>query len=238
MVKLIPLLLSTFFATALAAQMQQEDRLPAFFDLVQGISGDGVNVRLEPRSDSELIGTLRPDASSVEIVGFSDDRLWGRLNILGESGWTQMNALVRQPDSYWAYLDMPLFCDGDDLSWGATFDFQSSALALKYHGAGHGPRHLPEDQNTGEFQITWTENWGWPAWDRPVNVLINFQKDNRESFAVIHEDQCNDGVREAQYGLRIELRLRRLDDTDTDRFIRASGCCHLALRSELQQSKP
>lgn len=113
---LSPLALILSLALAVPASATQEYYLPTLFD-VSGVATDDVlNIRAAPNAGADIIGTLAPDATRIEVV--EEGRGWGRVSVGEVSGWVSMRYLSyrtdvwedgRLPDSFRCYGTEPFW---------------------------------------------------------------------------------------------------------------------------------
>lgn len=94
--------------------------LPTLFD-VTGVEPDDVlNIRAEPSADAEIIGTLSPDATDIEVVeeGFRGRSSWFRVNTGERSGWVSSHYMTPHFD-VWEQDGLPesLRCFGTEPFW-------------------------------------------------------------------------------------------------------------------------
>lgn len=101
---------------ATPAHATREYILPTLFDVARVAPDDVLNIRARPDAGSEIIGTLAPDATGIEVVEESGS--WGRI-VTGEgTGWVSLRFLDyridvwedgRLPDGFGCYGTEPFW---------------------------------------------------------------------------------------------------------------------------------
>jgi uncharacterized membrane protein len=195
---LLTAVLLLFAAPAAATQ----DAWPALFD-VSGVADDDVlNIRAAPSASAEIVGTLAPDAESIEVIRPGNTLSWGLVNTGEGTGWVSLAFLERRPGQYQGAFPEIAQCFGTEPFWTIALDGDamtystpdteiSGTVIARLGSANRRDRHglriaLPEGR--------WIEGViGWRA--------------------------CNDGMSDRDYGLAF-------DALDRDGVL--SGCCSLA----------
>lgn len=192
-----------------------QEIFPALYDVTGVASDDVLNVRAAPGASAEMIGSLAPDATGIEVVALSDDGAWGRVNTGEASGWTAMRFLVRQPgqgadDWSTGLAPATIDCFGTEPFWTLTL---RPGGTLAYSALGHadgatrpgGYEPLSPTASTGKRGF-----FGWLETE-PLGLT-----------GIIGHGTCSDGMSDRLYGLEIDL---IVSDGDGDRI--ATGCCRL-----------
>lgn len=195
------LLLSASVATATV------DGWPALFDVTDVAADDVLNVRRAPDASSEIIGTLAPNATSVEVIEPNDDHTWGRVATGEGMGWVSLAYLARQPGQWDGQFPAFTQCSGTEPFWSlsrtddeVTFDgldlpSVTAPVDFRESSLNHRGRH---SFRAGEM----------------VGLLSN--------------RICNDGMSEFEYGWEINLILLH-DGPQTRHYV---GCCSIRPRAE------
>jgi len=188
---------------ALALPLRAEV-LPAWYDVTGVAAGDVLNIRPAPDAGAEVIGTLAPDATGVEILSAAGG--WGLVNAGDRSGYVAMRFLKREGGPDWNALETPLTCLGTEPFWSLKIDPAQSETRFQ----------TPEDEVARVAAITGS----WPAlpWSQTAAVALP------DGLAVLSPAECSDGMSDSSYGIAADLFL-----TGPDRA-RLSGCCRLGQR--------
>ena len=214
MAKILTVVLTLLSKPALA-----QDIFPALHDVTGVAAGDVLNVRAAPSAGAEIIGSLGPFETVVEVIGLSDDGRWGRVNAGEQSGWASMRYLARQPGQTaadWSVglAPMTLDCFGTEPFWGLSL-FPGGAFEFTDPFQGDGTalsgsyKKLSSSASTGKRGFIGSTDSD-PAW---FGVYAG----------VINSELCSDGMSDMLYGLALDL-LR--NDQSGDRL--DAGCCRLA----------
>ena len=188
---------------ALALPLQAEI-LPALHDVTGVAADDVLNIRAAPEAGAEVIGTLAPDATGVEVLSRTGD--WGLVNTGERSGYVAMRYLARADGPDWSALEAPLTCLGTEPFWSLQIDPKTGETRFQ----------TPEDEVARVAAITGS----WPAlpWSQTAAVALP------DGLAVLSPAECSDGMSDSSYGIAADLFL-----TGPDRA-RLSGCCRLGQR--------
>jgi uncharacterized membrane protein len=198
MMRLIVLLL---FLSATASLAQD---YPTLFSVSGVAANDVLNIRAEPSSAAEIIGTLAPDATGVEVISVTGD--WAIVNTAERSGYVALRFLTRDDGPAWNSLSVPLACFGTEPFWSLDIDPESATATL-----------LSSDDVNGQAMAI-TRLWPGTPW-APAAALSS-----AEVITVLNPAECSDGMSERMYGISIDI-----FPTDPN-LPRLSGCCSLALR--------
>ena len=111
-------ILLTGFLVAAPLGVAAQDFLPNLYDVTVVETWDTLNVREAPDGKAKVIGTLRSNATGVELLGRDASGKWGRVNIGEQSGWVALRFLKAQA-SVWkpASLPLALKCGGTEPFW-------------------------------------------------------------------------------------------------------------------------
>ncbi|MDO5529853.1 MAG: SH3 domain-containing protein [Paracoccus sp. (in: a-proteobacteria)] len=192
-------------ALASPALATQEYILPTLFD-VSGVAADDVlNIRAEPNASSEIIGTLAPDATQIEV--FETRGNWGLVNSSERSGWVSMRYLDYRTDVWEAgALPENLTCLGNEPFWSIAAE--GSDLVFKHP---EGEERYPGLRVLDD---------GIPR--SPRRALVAGEGANRMS-AVITPQICSDTMSDMAYGLSATLIVEGAHARDGAQMLH--GCC-------------
>ncbi|SDG71723.1 COG3650 family protein [Alloyangia pacifica] len=196
----------TFAITALlSASAATAQHLPAFH-AVSGVAADDVlNIRAAPEAGADLLGTLAPDASGVEVSALNAAGTWGRI-VTGEGvGWVSMAFLVPEAKGSLPQVE-GLRCFGTEPFW--SYEVRQGELAT-----WNTPDSPEETLQAGPFETAGGRLW-------PYSAVAG--ADHLQAVLVASpEAQCSDGMSDRLYGLSATLVLTgRISGT-------LSGCCEL-----------
>ncbi|WP_425100765.1 COG3650 family protein [Tropicibacter sp. S64] len=177
---------------------------PALHSVTGVASDDVLNIRSVPSGSSEIIGTLAPDQTGVEVLRLDDSGAWGQVNSDEMAGWASMRFLEATPGG-----SLPehgsLSCGGTEPFWG-----------LDVTQGGEAVFDSPEGG--------WTLSAGplIPAGGRPWPWAVIGSGGDRTMTAVITPEACSDGMSDREYGLSITVVSQRYGETEV-----VNGCCLL-----------
>lgn len=190
------------------AMASPEYILPTLFDVEGVASGDVLNIRATPSASGDILGTLAPDATGIEVTGLDPSGKWGQVNAGEQPGWVSMRFLNYRTDVWQAgQLPETLSCGGTEPFWS----FRAHDGGLIWEEPGH--------------QITIS---GLTVMDRgfardPRRGL--FAEDDHDIFtATITPAQCSDGMSDMVYGLETTVIMQSRDAAP----MMFSGCCRIA----------
>ena len=178
--------------------------LPTLFD-VTGVKADDVlNIRAEPHADAEIIGTLAPDATNIEVVeeNFPGRSSWSRVNTGERSGWVSSNYLTPHFD-VWKQDELPAFlrCFGTEPFWNVTAE--SGNLILNTPDAGDDTRPIQSVLVSGYYL-------------EPRRAVLA-----SDMTLTATPEICSDGMSDRVYGMDAMLILHG----EEPRLL--SGCCSI-----------
>lgn len=188
---------------------------PALHSVTGVASDDVLNIRSAPSAGSEIIGTLAPDQTGVEVVQADSSGKWGLVNSGEQSGWTALRYLDRVSSSNWYELpDQALECFGTEPFWSLTLDDAASfstpdspgtsfTLAAREPAAGRSGK---SGFHAARLSSTETSS--------PEAVSLS---------GTLTAQHCSDGMSDRAYGISIDLlHLRSTGQLDV-----LTGCCSL-----------
>lgn len=193
------------FLIMMPAMVWAQD-VPALFNITGVAADDTLNIRSEPTTQSDVVGSFRHDQTGLEIVETDPTGRWGRINHNEGTGWVSMRYMQEWDTGDYA-LTRRVECSGTEPFWGVTllqgglskFDWagQSTELystGLLFAASGFSDRYAILGQSDGTQTI----------------------------HATIRRQSCSDGMSDRQYGLQIDAIL-----TGTGEPAYVSGCCSL-----------
>lgn len=174
---------------------------PALHDVTGVAAGDMLNIRAQSSAEAQVIGTLAPDATGVEVVAVQDG--WAVVNTGEGSGYAALRYLARSGGPDWNALETPLTCLGTEPFWSLRIDPAKRETRFQ----------TPEDETARPAPIGGV----WPAlpWSQAAAVALP------DGLAVLAPAECSDGMSDQSYGIAADLFLAGPDRA------RLSGCCRL-----------
>lgn len=171
---------------------------------VTGVAANDVlNVRRDPSTGSEIVGTLSPDAKAVEVVQQSADGRWSQVNIRESSGWVASRFLNLAGST--ATVPLPAKCYGTEPFW--SLDVSETAVEFSTFD--------------GESQTFATTSSG-PS----LNLLGRFFASGAGRSGaiglVMAARMCSDGMSDRIMGIEVDVGLQLNGD-----WTYLSGCCSL-----------
>lgn len=192
--------LALTLALAGPAAATQEYILPTLFDVARVAPDDILNIRAEPSAQAEIIGTLAPDATRIEVV--EEIRGWARVNTGEGSGWVSSRYLDYRTD-VWEEGALPqgFACYGTEPFW--SLRVPDGQVTLDEMGQQVRSAPLQGVLSTGVFRD-------------PTRAVV------AEGMTLTATPQaCSDGMSDRRFGLRALLVLQ----DDPLRLL--SGCCSI-----------
>ncbi len=185
------------------AAATQEYILPTLFDVTDVAADDVLNVRAGPGASFEVIGSLAPGATDVEVV--SETGGWGRVNTGESSGWVSMRYLTYRTD-VWEPGTVPggFSCFGTEPFW--SIDTHRFAT--------------PEDPDKAIETVAVLDS-GVPR--DPRRALISAGGDTRYTLSVTPQ-LCSDGMSDRLFGLGAML----VVEGEGQPEVLMTGCCSIA----------
>ncbi|WGW04379.1 COG3650 family protein [Tropicibacter oceani] len=176
---------------------------PALHDVTGVASDDVLNVRSGPGAGHEIVGTLGPYDTGVEVIRLNETGTWGFVNTGEQSGWTSMRFLAARPGG--TLPDWPaLSCFGTEPFWSLTINQGQSAVM----------NNMGQQQGYSVGNLVKASGRPWP--------YALFGQAGLESLsAVITPGYCDDGMSDREFGLTIALILQG------NQQAYYSGCCAL-----------
>ncbi|AUM74921.1 peptide-binding protein [Paracoccus jeotgali] len=207
MMRALVLMLALTAGPALATP---EYVLPTLFDVADVAADDVLNIRSQPNASAEIVGSLPPDATEVEITALDPSGRWGQVNTGERAGWVAMRFLQYRTD-VWAEDRVPatLICSGTEPFW--SFTIEGDRLAWR---APDAQRDWPGVQIRGT------------GWARDPHRGL-FARDGQSVLAAtITPKQCSDGMSDMAFGLEATV----LVQDGAAPLQMYSGCCRIGAR--------
>lgn len=201
-------------SAGLAAAQPTVLDLPALYQVTGVAADDVLNLRAEPRADAEILTTLSPDATDIEVAELSADGRWALVNTPDRwSGWVAARYLRRLPGPPSHELPLPIACGGAEPFWGLTIRADGQA------------RYSDPMNDTGtEQDVAMTLDWSGPAAARAgLELGAHLAAADGDLTAVLLREACSDGMSDIAFGLSI----RAIRDVGGERFM-LEGCCSIS----------
>ena len=160
---------------------------PAYYRVTGVASDDVLNVRIAPDAGSEIVGSLRPGASPVEVVEVRGN--WARVSEIDISGWASLRYLqpIELASVGKSRLPVGLFCGGTEPFWSLSID---SAAQAKFSAPD-----IPEVN----YGIVGSGDFG----GRPTLDYLWLRGSGSTATAFISRQFCSDGMSDRLYGYHI-----------------------------------
>lgn len=189
------------------AMATQEYILPTLFDVAGVAANDTLNIRATPSASGEILGTLAPDATGIEVTGLDASGQWGQVNAGEQAGWVSMRYLAYRTD-VWAPGKLPagFSCSGTEPFWSFAIKDRDLIWSepdknITLSGATVLDTGIPRDPRRGVYVAG----------------------DNGGLTAAITPAQCSDGMSDMAYGLQATV-IRHSRDAAPVMY---SGCCRI-----------
>lgn len=190
------------FWTAVAA-VAQDGTLPALHRVTGVAADDVLNVRAGPSAQTEIVGTLAPDATGIGVVRTEGG--WGLVNAGERAGWASLRFLEAEPGGTLAEAGA-LSCFGTEPFW-----------SLKIAPGAEAVLTSPENMDGAAYEVS--ELRRMPA--ALEKYLVDGSGPEGAVAAIIQRAACNDGMSDRAFGLDVSVVL-----SGGDRRV-LSGCCTL-----------
>ncbi|OBY26421.1 SH3 domain-containing protein [Leisingera sp. JC1] len=197
---------------ALPAAAQQ---FPALHSVTGVASDDVLNIRSAPSASSEIIGTLAPDQTGVEVVQTDSSGKWGLVNSGEQSGWAALRYLDRVFSSNWhEQPEQALDCFGTEPFWSLTLD--EAAIFSTPDSPGTPVTLLAREPAAGRSGKSGFLTASQSSSETSAPEAISLS-------GTLTAEHCSDGMSDRTYGISIDLlRLRSTGQLDV-----LTGCCSL-----------
>ncbi|MBY6141576.1 peptide-binding protein [Leisingera daeponensis] len=188
---------------------------PALYSVTGVAADDMLNIRSAPQADAEIIGTLAPDQTGVEVIRPDTSGKWGLVNSREQSGWTAPRFLDRTPVGDWyQQRNQALDCFGTEPFWSLTLD--------------ETPNLTTPDDPDIRFTLAAREaasGRSGKAGFHAVNLRHSKYPDSEPASlsGTLTAQHCSDGMSDRTFGITIDmLQLRAGGKMDV-----LTGCCSL-----------
>lgn len=208
-------MIRVFLVAALAALAAPvgatQDQWPALFDVTGVAADDVLNIRTDPDATSDIIATLAPDATRVEVIRPNERESWGMVNAGERTGWVSLAFLQRRAGQWLGAHPRITSCFGTEPFW--SLDLQNeNALAWR----------TPEIEIAGG-RIEARLASGNRRDRHGLSARFSFGKEATEISAITALQVCTDGMSDRAYGISVDVLMTGVEGTAL-----YSGCCTLA----------
>jgi len=189
-------------AALLAAPLAAHETVPEGYPQLVAVTGvdadDVLNVRASPGAWSEIVGTLAPDATGIEVVAL--DGRWGQINTGERRGWIAMRYTTPLPDQpAWPET---FACFGTEPFW--SLDVSAGTATFR-----------PMDGAAASADLR-----GPATGATPGRAAYLLDGGAGAGTLVVRRSLCSDGMSDRRYGLSV-------DYVQTGSGALLSGCCSL-----------
>lgn len=185
------------------ATMASAQNFPLSYQVTGVDAADVLNIRANPSTNADILGTIGPYGISVEVLALSQDGKWGRVGLPEGNGWVAMRFLEETPavDAY--QIPRPLTCVGTEPFW---------SISLYPRGAEY---NSPE---TGAVPLSVVSESV-----APQGYMISLEEGpTLRRTLIITRELCHDGMSEREFGFSNRLFVESPDGNQV-----VSGCCTL-----------
>ena len=205
---LLTIFAAILLAGALAARpamATQEYILPTLFDVTDVAADDVLNIRAGPGTRFEVIGTLAPDATHIEVVAHDRSGQWGQVNTRERAGWVALRHLAYRVD-VWEPGSLPagFACFGTEPFWSMRPDRFAT----------------PEAPDTALETLAVLDSG---VFRDPRRAVVATDGDRRLTLSATPQ-YCSDGMSDRAFGLGAMLVIDGADAPPT----LLTGCCSIA----------
>lgn len=192
--------LAALLLLALSGPAAADPAFPWIYDVVGVADDDVLNIRAEPSSSAEVVGSLPPDATGIEAVTVNDNGYWLQIALPESTGWAAAGYLKPRPhDTDYAFT-RALNCSGTEPFWGLKIIQDDSAVLSRMD---------EDDQTFTAYSLQ-------PGRENKTRYTLSL---GDTSAALISVQQCSDGMSDRIYGLKINVTINGEKPL--------SGCCSL-----------
>lgn len=201
-----------FFTLAVcsAAIHAQGISFPQYFEVSGIASNDSLNVRSGPTIRHRVVGNLKPDSGTLEILEISDDNKWGRILWADSNGWVSADYLREVSPTKLKNTMVPvgLHCSGTEPYWDFAINSQAD-VTFKELFTDSIENSIIESVAESDNNLNF-----------PTALLAS--SDKVKLTVMLNTRQCNDGLTERAYGWEIDI----LVTHDAKQRL-LSGCCSM-----------
>ncbi len=199
------------FAAEPAAATQ--DAWPALFDVVGVAADDVLNVRAEPTAAAQVIGTIAPDATGVEVIAPDPRQTWGQVNMGEGPGWVSLAFLRRKPGQWLGAIPAIRQCFGTEPFWSLSLGDKGAVSFATPEGEPIGgvvSDRVGSESRRDRYALTGMLDGPAEAGSFGLHFALA---------------SCGDGMSSRVYGIEGDL---VIDGAQGPRML--SGCCSLVDR--------
>lgn len=201
---IVTTVLCTLIAIFLWPQDVKAQNLPALFDVTNVAPDDVLNIRSQPSAKADLIGSLAPNETNVEITALNAAGTWGRLNANERVGWVSMRFLTPVWSLNTNQLPQKLVCSGTEPFWFIKID------------------RTAEFQQLGITEHRFGDVVGVMASGRPDSFGYSGVNGALRMSTIVSRKECSDGMSDMLYGLSANVMLSNPGNASL-----FAGCCVL-----------
>lgn len=191
----------------MSGAVQAQD-LPALYDVTGVAKTDQLNLRAAPSASADILGTLSPDATGIEVIGLSEDGKWGRVGMPEANGWLAMRFLKPQP----LRQDAPpaMRCIGTEPFWSLS------------HRGETGSYATPEAPQSPLATVA-----GFSASE---GYFLQYSGENASLYSLhVAREACSDGMSDREFGFSARLFIKG-GQANASGNASLRGCCTLDMR--------
>lgn len=207
--------LALFFLGALPAAATV-DGWPALHDVVGVAADDVLNIRSDPGTSGQIVGTLAHDATNVEVIRPNEDLTWGLVNSGESTGWVSLAYMRRQPGQWDGAFPNIRQCFGTEPFWSLIYDPPRVSFS--------SPDMPPRDGLISGLHSSLARRDRFAL----TGALFPTDAGERDIQIFLRTETCTDGMSDREYGIAIDMLLTRPtsggDDSGTGLY---SGCCSI-----------
>lgn len=194
---------------------------PALHTVIGLNEGDVLNVRSEPDTSGEVLGTLASGTADIEVIRPNEDLTWGLVNTGERTGWVSLTYLARQVEQpAVAFVDIRQ-CFGTEPFWSLTYDQPAIRLSMPDVPPAEGFISGLFKSRSQSDRYFYRGSMISPD-AGPIDVDLS-----------IRLRACNDGMSDRAYGIEVDMLVS--DNNAEDGFRQSglfSGCCSIAPPAE------
>lgn len=192
------------FALLIWGSAAQTEPFPAFYDVTDVASNDVLNIRVEPRAGSAIIGAFAADATGIEVVRLDETRRWARVRSGEQMGWASARFLAVVPLQGEGF-DLGLSCFGTEPFWALSYTPFAPSVFTTIDGDANAFTMGSPQRAAGRLN---TFGLSGPGADADL-------------YGILERRECSDGMSDLEYGLTLNMLIRGQDT------VIYSGCCSL-----------
>lgn len=196
-----------------------QDGWPALYDVAGVAADDVLNIRTAPGADAEIIGTLAPDATDIEVIRDNDGRgTWGLVNSGEGAGWVSLAYMARHPGQWDGQFPKVRQCFGTEPFWSMRFDEPRATFTTP-------DREARDGLVSGLFRAKGRRDRF--AYD---GSFFPDSAGELDFLATLRTEACSDGMSDRAFGISVDLFLSGGSGPEQNGLY--SGCCSIAPPAE------